>query len=111
MPVRFSSSFTSIPMSSPPSIFPPFPSFSHNPISTLSISLSKSFYLFFLSQLPQLNISQQAHIKSSLIGASVSVPITDGSLALGTWQGIWFLEFRNGKQRRKVLATVQGVKK
>ncbi|MCJ1264061.1 hypothetical protein MMC22_003932 [Lobaria immixta] len=51
-----------------------------------------------------------AHIKSSLIGASVSVPITDGNLALGTWQGIWFLEFRNGKQRRKVLATVQGVK-
>jgi len=51
----------------------------------------------------------QAHIKSALIGASVSVPIMDGKLALGTWQGIWFLEFRNGKQRRKCVATVQGV--
>ncbi|KAL8842254.1 MAG: hypothetical protein Q9170_000580 [Blastenia crenularia] len=49
-----------------------------------------------------------AHIKSSLIGASVSIPITNGKLALGTWQGIWFLEFRDGKHRRKVLATVQG---
>ncbi|KAI4242927.1 MAG: hypothetical protein L6R40_003800 [Gallowayella cf. fulva] len=49
-----------------------------------------------------------AHIKSSLIGASVSIPITDGKLALGTWQGIWFLEFRDGKHRRKVLATIQG---
>ncbi|KAL8640342.1 MAG: hypothetical protein Q9228_002727 [Teloschistes exilis] len=49
-----------------------------------------------------------AHIKSSLIGASVSIPITDGKLALGTWQGIWFLEFREGKHRRKILATIQG---
>ena len=52
----------------------------------------------------------QAHIKSSLIGASVSVPISNGKLATGTWQGIWFLEFRNMKQRRKVLATIQGEK-
>ncbi|KAK4696117.1 hypothetical protein P7C71_g1753, partial [Lecanoromycetidae sp. Uapishka_2] len=51
-----------------------------------------------------------AHIKSSLIGASVSIPISNGKLATGTWQGIWFLEFRNGKQRRKVLATIQGEK-
>ncbi|KAL8787233.1 MAG: hypothetical protein Q9213_002344 [Squamulea squamosa] len=51
-----------------------------------------------------------AHIKSSLIGASVSIPITDGKLALGTWQGIWFLEFRDGKHRRKVVATIQGEK-
>ena len=52
----------------------------------------------------------QAHIKSSLIGASVSVPISNGKLATGTWQGIWFLEFRNMKQKRKVLATMQGEK-
>lgn len=52
--------------------------------------------------------TSQAHIKSSLIGASVSIPITDGKLALGTWQGIWFLEFREGKHRRKILATIQG---
>ena len=52
----------------------------------------------------------EAHIKSSLIGASVSIPISNGKLATGTWQGIWFLEFRNMKQRRKVLATIQGEK-
>ncbi|KAL2049060.1 hypothetical protein ABVK25_010656 [Lepraria finkii] len=51
-----------------------------------------------------------AHIKSSLIGASVSIPISNGRLATGTWQGIWFLEFRNSKQRRKVMATIQGEK-
>ncbi|KAL9138211.1 MAG: hypothetical protein Q9175_000587 [Cornicularia normoerica] len=49
-----------------------------------------------------------AHIKSSLIGASVSIPISNGKLATGTWQGVWFLEFRNMKQKRKVLATIQG---
>ena len=56
------------------------------------------------------NVKGQAHIKSSLIGASVSIPISNGNLATGTWQGIWFLEFRNMKQRRKVLATIQGEK-
>ncbi|KAI9827724.1 MAG: hypothetical protein M1832_004213 [Thelocarpon impressellum] len=53
----------------------------------------------------------QAHVKSALIGASVSVPITDGKLATGTWQGIWYLEFRNAKHTRKVVATIQGEKK
>ncbi|KAK1066106.1 hypothetical protein LTR33_011681 [Friedmanniomyces endolithicus] len=52
-----------------------------------------------------------AHVKSSLVGASVSVPIRDGKLALGTWQGVWFLEFREGRQSRKVVATMQGEKK
>ena len=59
---------------------------------------------------PLADSEAQAHIKSSLIGASVSIPISNGSLATGTWQGIWFLEFRNMKQRRKVLATIQGEK-
>lgn len=52
----------------------------------------------------------QAHIKSALIGASVSVPITNGKLATGTWQGIWYLEFRASKHSRKVVATIQGEK-
>ncbi|EGC46861.1 conserved hypothetical protein [Histoplasma capsulatum var. duboisii H88] len=42
-----------------------------------------------------------AHIKSALIGASVTIPITDGRLATGTWQGIWYLEFRARKHSRK----------
>lgn len=52
----------------------------------------------------------QAHIKSSLMGASVSVPITNGKLATGTWQGIWYLEFRSSRHSRKVVATIQGEK-
>ncbi|KAE9972020.1 hypothetical protein EG327_009654 [Venturia inaequalis] len=51
-----------------------------------------------------------AHIKSALIGASVTIPITDGKLATGTWQGIWYLEFRTAKHSRKVVATIQGEK-
>ncbi|KAI4741369.1 UPF0047 domain protein [Aureobasidium sp. EXF-12298] len=51
-----------------------------------------------------------AHIKSALIGASVSVPITNGKLNTGTWQGVWFLEFRASKHQRKIVATIQGEK-
>ncbi|KAK1981070.1 hypothetical protein LZ30DRAFT_721306 [Colletotrichum cereale] len=49
-----------------------------------------------------------AHIKSALIGASVTIPIKDGKLATGTWQGIWYLEFRASKHQRRVVATIQG---
>jgi secondary thiamine-phosphate synthase enzyme len=51
-----------------------------------------------------------AHIKSALIGASVTVPIRDGKLALGTWQGVWYLEFREARLTRRVVATIQGEK-
>lgn len=52
----------------------------------------------------------KAHIKSALVGASVTVPITNGKLATGTWQGIWYLEFRASRHTRKVVATIQGEK-
>ncbi|KAF2113792.1 hypothetical protein BDV96DRAFT_601262 [Lophiotrema nucula] len=51
-----------------------------------------------------------AHVKSALVGASVTIPITEGRLATGTWQGIWYLEFRSGRHSRKVVATIQGEK-
>ncbi|PSS00934.1 hypothetical protein BD289DRAFT_422973 [Coniella lustricola] len=51
-----------------------------------------------------------AHVKSALIGASVTIPIRDGKLATGTWQGIWYLEFRAMKHQRRVVATIQGEK-
>ena len=47
-----------------------------------------------------------AHIKSSMVGSSVSVPITDGRLNLGTWQGIYLCEFRNRGGNRKLVLTV-----
>ncbi|KAJ4986561.1 hypothetical protein SVAN01_07997 [Stagonosporopsis vannaccii] len=51
-----------------------------------------------------------AHVKSALVGASVTIPITNGRLNTGTWQGIWYLEFRDMKHSRKVVATIQGEK-
>ncbi len=47
-----------------------------------------------------------AHIKSSLLGNSVTIPITNARLNMGTWQGIYLCEFRNYGGSRKILATV-----
>ena len=49
-----------------------------------------------------------AHIKAALIGSSISLPITNGQLNLGTWQGIYLCEFRNRASGRKLVATVWG---
>lgn len=46
-----------------------------------------------------------AHIKSSLVGCQVLIPIVRGELALGTWQGIYLCEFRNHGGARKLFAT------
>ncbi|RMG29164.1 MAG: YjbQ family protein [Bacteroidetes bacterium] len=47
-----------------------------------------------------------SHVKSSLVGASVSIPITRGRLNLGTWQGIYLCEFRNRGGSRKLVITI-----
>lgn len=47
-----------------------------------------------------------AHVKAVLAGSSISIPIVDGRLALGTWQGIYLCEFRNRGGARKLVATV-----
>lgn len=49
-----------------------------------------------------------AHIKSCILGASVMVPITEGRLALGTWQGIYLCEHRNHGGARRLVATING---
>ena len=49
-----------------------------------------------------------AHLKSSLLGASLNIPIADGRLALGTWQGIYLCEHRNRGGSRRIIATMQG---
>ena len=49
-----------------------------------------------------------AHLKASLLGSSVSIPITKGKLALGTWQGIYLCEHRNHGGNRTLVATIQG---
>lgn len=50
-----------------------------------------------------------AHIKSSLMGASIQIPITNGKLNLGTWQGIYLCEHRNHGGGRNVVISAWGV--
>lgn len=47
-----------------------------------------------------------AHIKASLLGASITIPITNKRLNLGTWQGIYFCEFRNHAGARRLILTI-----
>ncbi len=47
-----------------------------------------------------------AHVKSSLMSTSISIPITNGRLNLGTWQGIYFCEFRDYSGDRQLVATI-----
>ncbi len=47
-----------------------------------------------------------AHIKSSLTGVSLTIPISNGQLANGVWQGIYLCEFRNWGGKRKIIATI-----
>ncbi|KAL1924098.1 uncharacterized protein VTP21DRAFT_7133 [Calcarisporiella thermophila] len=50
------------------------------------------------------------HVKSSLVGVSLNVPISNGKLNLGTWQGIWLCEHRDHGGTRKIVVTLQGEK-
>lgn len=49
-----------------------------------------------------------AHVKSALTGTSISIPIADGRLLTGTWQGIYLCEHRNNGGRRHLIITIQG---
>ena len=50
-----------------------------------------------------------AHIKASLLGPSVTLPVTDGAFNLGTWQGIYLCEHRDHGGPRRLLVTLQGI--
>jgi secondary thiamine-phosphate synthase enzyme len=49
-----------------------------------------------------------AHIKAAVLPTSLSIPIADGKLALGTWQGVYLFEHRDEPQSRRVVAHVSG---
>ena len=49
-----------------------------------------------------------AHVKSVLIGPSLTIPIAKGALVLGTWQGIYLCEHRDATTSRRLMATLQG---
>jgi len=51
-----------------------------------------------------------AHLKSTIIGNSLTIPISNGSLELGTWQGIYLCEHRDSPHTRRVFATINGEK-
>jgi len=49
-----------------------------------------------------------AHVKACFLGSNLTVPVSDGKLNLGTWQGVWLCEHRDRAGSRKVLITVNG---
>jgi secondary thiamine-phosphate synthase enzyme len=49
-----------------------------------------------------------AHVKAALLGPSLSLPVSDGALALGTWQGIYLCEHRDHGGSRSLVATLTG---
>ena len=49
-----------------------------------------------------------AHLKASLLGCQLSIPISSGKLALGTWQGVYLGEHREYGGKRIIIATIQG---
>ena len=49
-----------------------------------------------------------SHLKSSILGSSVTIPITNGTLNLGTWQGIYLCEHRNHGSSRNIVLTLTG---
>ena len=52
-----------------------------------------------------------AHLKASILGSSVSIPVTDGNLNMGIWQGIYFCEHRNTSGSREIVLTLTGEEK
>ena len=49
-----------------------------------------------------------AHVKAALLGSSVTIPVANGQLCLGTWQGIYLCEHRNNGGRRRIVLTLCG---
>src|SRR5919112_3639491 len=55
--------------------------------------------------------NSDAHIKATLVGASVTVPFSDGELLLGRWQGIFLCEFDGGRERQVIMQLISGGEK
>ncbi|KAL8144355.1 hypothetical protein V2J09_017387 [Rumex salicifolius] len=51
-----------------------------------------------------------AHVKSSMLGCSLTIPITNGKLNMGTWQGIWLCEHRDYPTSRRIVVTLNALK-
>ena len=81
-------------------------------------TVRKDFEMFFNKTVPENDPDyihntegsddMPAHLKAALLGSSVTIPITDGELALGTWQGIYLCEHRNYGGPRNLVVTAWG---
>lgn len=58
--------------------------------------------------LKSFNYDMPAHAKSTIVGAELTIPITNGRMNMGIWQGIYLCEFRNRGGGRKIVATIIG---
>jgi hypothetical protein len=74
---------------------------------TFSHTLARSFLLIYFSSVYIAGDDDMpGHVKSSLMGVSLNIPIRDGRLALGTWQGIYLCEHRDQGKGARVLYSV-----
>ncbi len=81
-------------------------------------TVRKDFEMYFNKTVPENDPAYQhtdegsddmpAHLKAALLGSSVLIPVNNGKLALGTWQGIYLCEHRNYGGSRKLVITVWG---
>ena len=67
-----------------------------------------SVVIVTLCKSPFVRIFQPAHVKACFLGSNLTVPVSDGKLNLGTWQGVWLCEHRDRAGSRKILVTVNG---
>ncbi len=82
-------------------------------------TVRRDFEMYFSKAVPENDAEYQhndegsddmpAHLKASLLGCSVTIPITHGRLALGTWQGIYLCEHRDFGGQRSLVITVWGI--
>lgn len=82
------------------------------------LTVRKDFEMFFNKAVPENDPDylhddkgpddMPAHLKASILGSSVTIPIRNGRLALGTWQGIYLCEHRNYGEARKLVITAWG---
>lgn len=81
-------------------------------------TVRKDFEMYFTKNVPENDPDylhdtegpddMPAHLKASLLGSSVSIPVTNGKLALGIWQGIYLCEHRNFANGRVLIITIWG---
>jgi secondary thiamine-phosphate synthase enzyme len=71
-------------------------------------TVREDFERFFNHAVPEGSDDMPSHLKSSLLGASLMIPVTNGRLNLGIWQGIYLCEHRNHGGSRTLVLTLQG---